>query len=354
MQTTPHKRNAEIEFLRFFMASIVVFFHQTHTFLPRGLLAVEFFFILSGYLLAMSLNKIKGEDFTFISQGLFLKRKIASFYPELIIASLLGCFGHLYKIAILNSDWLGFGSSCIKNILQNLLLLRMTGIVGMTAPCAPAWYLSSMLIAFIILLPFLLKCRNPLLRLVVSLWLYGLVIHHMGGLEKQSFDDWVFFTYGGNLRAIAGILLGTVAYDTVRLCAAFKLSSIQRFGLSLLQLALLIAFCSICFLHAKAFDGLAVCLHFFIIIICFSRQSLFCPLLNHSLLYSCCCILGKFSLPLYLGHFYARFVFTKLDERYDLNAIWYFAMACILGLLVALGACFIRRWILRPATTKTA
>lgn len=73
MQTTPHKRNAEIEFLRFFMASIVVCFHQTHTFLPRGLLAVEFFFILSGYLLAMSLNKIKGEDFTFISQGLFLK-----------------------------------------------------------------------------------------------------------------------------------------------------------------------------------------------------------------------------------------------------------------------------------------
>jgi len=64
------KRNGEIEFLRFVFAVVVVIFHFNSSFnlnaFHWGRLGVEFFFMVTGVLLAMSAKKVQiGEYETF-------------------------------------------------------------------------------------------------------------------------------------------------------------------------------------------------------------------------------------------------------------------------------------------------
>lgn len=346
MSTFKIKRNTEVELLRFFMVLVVVFFHRYEPIIQRGYLAVEFFFILTGYLTAATISKKINESFSHAWQIHFLKKKIQSFYPELIVACGIGCLYSLCSCCIGKRSFLEFlGHTCFANILQNLFFLRMTGLAGLGGSCAPAWYLSSMIIALIILVPIIRHSISPLIRLLISLCLYGFIIHNLDGLEKESYADWVVFTYTGNLRAVAGILLGSVAYDVSSHVSKINFNFIHRLGFSCLVVLSLCLFVIICFCRSGSLDGVSVCTHFVIITACFSQQTLFKSLLNHDRMYSVCCTLGKFSLPLYLGHIYAIPFYNQLSTKFNLGIVFYLLMALLFGLFVAIGAHFTRRII---------
>ena len=51
------KRNGKIELMRFVFAIVIACFHLNMGIFSSGMLAVEFFFIVTGYLLAKSLSK---------------------------------------------------------------------------------------------------------------------------------------------------------------------------------------------------------------------------------------------------------------------------------------------------------
>lgn len=311
--------------------------------MPRGYLAVEFFFILTGYLMANSLGK---EDESNSKTTLFnyISHKIGAFYPELIIACFLGVLYNFISCCIVENYYNAFIVESGKNVFQNLALLRMTGTVGLWATCVPAWYLSSMVIALIILVPILRKHKQPIVCLVLCLLLYGLVMHHLKGLEENSFADWVLFTYAGNIRAIAGILFGLVAYEVVKYSSNIKFSYIHRLIITFLIPILFSAFVIICFCKTGAFDVAAACIHFLLIVICFSNISYFNIIFKWRKLHICCCLLGKFSLSLYLAHVFSSPICSFLSKKCGSCFLWYPLTSVMMGIIVMAGAKVIRNF----------
>lgn len=156
------KRNLSIDIMRVIGAIAVASCHSTYLTNPRsiplifpsGYIAVEFFFILTGYFMVEHSMKVKSSD---IGEGsiLFITKKIASILPyylfawimSLIIIHLPNNF-HFYNIL-----------STISKSIGPTLFLDMFGIGGF-AIVGSTWYISAMIIALAILYPVLLYNNN--------------------------------------------------------------------------------------------------------------------------------------------------------------------------------------------------
>lgn len=150
------KKNCVTEILRFVLSIFVVGYHTRsivdyggNPLFQFGYFAVEFFFILSGFLLAMSLERAyTAERFGLLPDtGRFMWRKIKSFLPFHLIAVVLmmvviAAFDTSSFAARLESGWTG-------------IFLLQSAVVWTTCEglIVPEWYLSTMLIAILIIYP---------------------------------------------------------------------------------------------------------------------------------------------------------------------------------------------------------
>lgn len=148
-------RNTSIEFLRFLFISIIVIYHFGGVF-PNGYLCVEFFFILSGFLLYRSCQ-IKH-----LLPIYYLSRKIKRFYLKYIVA--LGII-FLLKFKI----WLT--GDIVDNILRliaEMLFLQNIGFYpgGYNTPC---WYLSVLIVGGTILYSLLFFYKNATINIIIPI-----------------------------------------------------------------------------------------------------------------------------------------------------------------------------------------
>lgn len=150
------KKNCVTEILRFVLSIFVVGYHTRsivdyggNPLFQFGYFAVEFFFILSGFLLAMSLERAyTAERFGLLPDtGRFMWRKIKPFLPFHLIAVVLmmvviAAFDTSSFAARLESGWTG-------------IFLLQSAVVWTTCEglIVPEWYLSTMLIAILIIYP---------------------------------------------------------------------------------------------------------------------------------------------------------------------------------------------------------
>ena len=92
-------RNGMIDLMRFILSIILVIFHggvgiytlfnKQIIYFYGGPTAVEFFFLISGYLMAKSINEIRDNNNILKSSYNFFKKKILSFYPAYFICWLV-------------------------------------------------------------------------------------------------------------------------------------------------------------------------------------------------------------------------------------------------------------------------
>ena len=86
-----NRKNGKIDFLKFIFAIVIVLHHGSQKVLGLkagyfigGSLAVEFFFIVSGYLLMASISRMSERTLPVgVETSQFLLRKFKGFYPEL-------------------------------------------------------------------------------------------------------------------------------------------------------------------------------------------------------------------------------------------------------------------------------
>ncbi len=217
----PHgHRNGKIELLRFLFCVIVMIFHGRNTMtdgkiriMYSGRMGVEFFYIVSGYLMAVSLAKIHSTR----SGGMniaretekFLIRKIKSLYPMVVIA-----FAMTITMSYISEPVpvQRLGEKIIKG-LPNLFLIQQTGIQFYSIN--GTWYLSSMLIAMLILYPLSLKHYEFMRRIGAGLIAFLLMGYMMQNTNNLSAPVRIIngFTYRGNLRAVSEIALGMLCYE---------------------------------------------------------------------------------------------------------------------------------------------
>ena len=312
------KRNGEIDCLRIIFAVLVVLVHFDDNFklglFANGAIAVEFFFVVSGFLMArhVSLRNITGKDLGFIADETwrYLLNKTRSFYPYYLTAIFLQV---IIRYIIVNHTGIpeigyGFLRSIPTFTLTFMGLGRLAGLdVG------GSWYLSAMLIAIFLLYPLLLRHYKFTVEIVfpfLAVFILGYLI--VTNKTILNWYAWSGLAYYGVLRAVSEMALGGSLFQLSVIIASRRPRILcSERPLMKMAVTLFKAFCyAVVFVFAHGFVlGEAFKTEFSLhallfcslgILLSFSNVG-FCIPDNKVTRY-----LGKISLPIYIFHGFIR------------------------------------------------
>ena len=211
------KRNYTISFLKFIFSIFIVIYHCQFLFnkirgfvlFKRGYLAVEFFFIVSGYYFMSSIEKDeKSKKDIFLLNVKNTFNKLKKFLPITIIAWMMTCLiGYFLKSLKISEMLLS---------IYNGLLIGMVGI-GHNLN-VPIWYLSASLITMFILYPIIRANKKRYIYYVaplIVLFVLGYTYRHYTSLDLTIYSSNNLF-YSGMLRCIAELNIGIIIYEFIK------------------------------------------------------------------------------------------------------------------------------------------
>ena len=174
-------RNNIVELFRFIYSLLVLGYHVQFSYndekvdpFENGALAVEFYFLLSGYFLARSLEKlIKDEKTAFIKKVFFFMKNKVTALLNVHIVSIIAVI-----IVILCCDKSSFLDKFLPGI-PSIFLVHMIIVWSSDfnkALIVPEWYLSSMLICMLFMVIFFLLICKILKGIFATIILVGIVL----------------------------------------------------------------------------------------------------------------------------------------------------------------------------------
>lgn len=266
--------------------------------LRGGAFGVEFFFLVSGYLMMQSIERfctVPSEDIGDETLA-FIKKKLSTFYPEVIISLTIAFLVQCITKRL--GAWDAIKLAC-ESVFE-FLLLSHSGL-GTATLNSVIWYLSTMLLAMMILYPLLRKHRNLMVKVLMPLS----VIFVLGFLDKnyehfRSPDKWLFIAYKGFFRGMAELCLGAELYVITK---NLKNANLTRLGQSLVTSIKWICWGALFLYMTKAsakYDALMLGVFSVAISCAFSGKSLEYKIYQNNVVF----FLGRFSLPVYLNHQY--------------------------------------------------
>jgi len=243
MKTT---KNGSIEFLRFMFAMMILIFHAQvivktpNPLFVNGYFGVEFFFIVSGFLMASSAYKSSFSEHQENDVFQFVWKKYKSIFPY-----------HIFAFSLAFVSKVIMGALLLKQIIELLfasipefLLIEMAGIgMDMANVNGIEWYVSSMIIATFIMYPFLRKNYKSFVSVTAPL----LVLFLTGWLFKENNQTlnativWTGLVCKGILRAIAEMALGCICFELSKKLKNENLKRIYRWIVSIVEIACYIA-----------------------------------------------------------------------------------------------------------------
>ena len=340
MNDAKQRRNGLIEVLRFLFSIMVVFYHGKYLgdgkgalFPSLGFIAVEFFFIVSGYLMAQT--AAKKQDLPFDHPGvetlLFLWNKWKRFLPYYCIAA-GGCIAFMITHKNIHAQMFLTG-------LWDFLFLGSTGAKGLLVVSA-AWYLSAMLLAMLILYPLLRKYRETFTHIIaplIAFLLFGYLSAKYGRINQYGGDITVI---GGQVvRAIAGLSLGIVCHTTVSLLDKIKVTTLTQV---LIGITVFVGFLVVFYLcHYGNAEGIDVtlCLMVAILVTLTFWQCNWPALSGKFFSY-----LGEYSLVVYLNHRWIQF-FLRSHLPKSLGYRKLMLLFLLASLIISLLIMLLWRWL---------
>lgn len=317
-------KKASIEFLRFVFCMMVVIFHgygsfykgdAKFVFCKQGAIGVEFFFVLSGLMLARHIAKL--NDGIAITDKLlgeetweYVFKKWKSIFPLHMI-----CFILLFlEQNLLLGKAQGMGG-VIKNFiysLPELFLVQMSGL-QFSQINGNDWYVSALLIASLILYPLMRKFPKIFTNIIAPLCvfvIFGKLYRETQALTPSG--DWLGLFCKGTLRAIAELSLGVIAYKISVSLDSVKLTKMGKFLIRVVEIGCY----SLTFIFASSSEPTKWYFVFTFVlalglVISYSQYSVFdCIANNRIVLY-----FGKLSLSIFL----CQRVILVLVEKYFVN-----------------------------------
>jgi len=273
-----------------------------------GYLAVEFFFLVSGYLMAKSAEKRANVGCSEIGKETlwFLWNKMKPILPVWLFAAVFSygvkCFTQNYTL------YQGVYNLLIG--IWDLSFLRLFGVYSIDI-VRPGWYLSAMFIAMAILYPLVRRFKQTFTHLIAplcSLFILGYLSKTYGNLNLYTQNDGLIMP--GLLRAIAEVSLGCVCYEFSKIIKKIDLTLAGRITVTLIQL---IGYSGIIYcmnaVKSGQFDfvilpALVVC-----VTLSFSGQGALSSPVSQGRIASW---LGKFSLVLYLNHMWVKDLLVEI------------------------------------------
>lgn len=303
------QKNGGIELLRFLFCLIVLLFHEQKyllgeaslkhgvrlAFFPHGSIGVEFFFVLSGALMASSISRKQADTPTPQEYLGFLSRKYRSIFPQHLVAFVIAVgVWAVYSSFHSAAQWIQY----LVDSIPNLLLIQMSGI-SLANPNHVEWYISCMLIAMAILYPICRRYYTAFTHYFAplgSLLILGYLFYTTGALT--GVNVWTGLCFKSVLRALCEIALGTTAYELSRFLAAKPLTNGQKTCLTAAEAFLL--FCAICYsvmTFPKKYEFYLLAVMVLLVTLSLSKVTWLSRLAQNPV----SIFLGKLSLPIYLS-----------------------------------------------------
>lgn len=343
-------RNGKIEIFRFLFSIAILLFHLGKYILGEakcgegvllslfvhGSIGVEFFFLVSGYLMAKSANKLQcnnnrpldaqtiaGETWKFILskyKGIWFYH-VTAWVPTLI----LYCCIHA-KSTI----------DCIRIFLESipsLFLLQMSGIKCIS-PNHIEWYLSAMIIAMFLVYPILLRFNKSFSRIWApfgALIIVGYLSHTTGRLTGVSV--WLGITYKSVCRAVADLCLGVASYELSQYLSTKRFTRREKIYLSVLEYGCygFVYIFMLLTLDYK-YEVYALAALFLAVTISFSNASFGAKLFSNQIVFW----LGEISLPIYVSQVFVITIITNYMAHFPNHFLVIFGLLSVILLAVTM------------------
>lgn len=312
-------RNGKIELLRFVLCMIIMLMHSS-TFTPdgvrnlfkiRGGLGVEFFFMVSGYLLACTAAKRQQEPIRDLGREThdFIARKIMALMPNFLIAWCIG----FAVMCVRNGTYTPVGiAKYIADCIWEPIFIHMAGF-GRSRVNGVDWYISVMLLCMLVIYPLCRRFFSVFTRIAAptcALFLLGYLCYATKSIMTPT--GYMGFVYKGVIRGFAEICIGAALYPLIQWLMGLRLTRFAKAGVSLAETALWTVIIGyMAFSDYATYDFVVILLIGAAVVLAFSHQGLFAARFDTPL----CAWLGRFSLSLYLGHVYwGRLLGTKFPN----------------------------------------
>ena len=321
------KHNGNISIWKFIFALLILLHHCNYietdfswTLFNKGSIGVEFFFLVSGYLLAAKVyseEKKRKKNELYVDTFNYIKGKIVKFYPFLIFTYI--------SMIIISFIFYRFSAYRYLYSLVDISLLGMSGI-KVKYFLRGTWYLSAMILGMMILYPIMKKYKEKFSCFVGPiLAIFGLgILLHLNP-SYRTFDRWNGFIYAGMGRALVELTLGMTLFEINKRLANLKFTNLGSILLTItecLLFTLVIIFNSV-YKSASDFDWLIIPMLFVGILIGFSEKTKFYDFCNNKVFY----YLERLSLPLYLNNFlFVLMVNNSLFDGWSTLIKWTFAI----------------------------
>jgi len=354
--------------LRGIAALMVVIFHilEAHStsyldmMMNHGYLAVDFFFLLSGYVIGYAYD----DRWEKMSLGEFFKRRLIRLHPMIIIGMILGAICFYYQAG-------AYWPAIAETPVWKLLLIMLIGFTLLPVPLSmdirgwtemhpldgPAWSLYFEYIANILYALFVRRFSTTALAILV--FLSGCALIHLGFNQGDVIGGWAFDlkqTQVGMTRMMypffAGLLLSRLV-KPAQIKNAFIWSGL-----------LLIVFLSIPRLGGAEqlwmnglYDSLVIIFVFPLIVFIGASGEV-----QEGFMSKVSKFLGDISFPIYITHYpvvYIYFGWVK-NSKVPLSESWPYGVlvVCVCVSIAYLSLKFydvpVRRWLTKRFMTKAA
>lgn len=243
-----------LDFVRFVLAVLVAMMHFNGFAAPhKAYLAVDFFFILSGFVLSVAYER-KATGQTFYRS--FIVDRIARLYPlhALMLLLLIPVNLLFYWTSggqLLENGW-SYQDGRTYTLLLNMLMLQNVGLNTAGSWNAPSWSISvEMFVNIFLGLLLIPMARKRIIwpyLLAVAIVSYAIIFGQFGNLGviyERAFG----FLNTGLLRGFAGIALGIISYQLwqwlERRPACLPLAKLISLGSAVGSLLIMLVFTSI-------------------------------------------------------------------------------------------------------------
>ncbi len=341
-----YERNYEIDFWKFIFSIVIVIYHAwslnkfgERVLFPYGCYIVDFFFIVSSYLMMVKINTHENNEDLGSSTWKFIIAKLKPIFIYIILSFFVGC---LFEYIFLKRPLVSF----MTNIFE-LLQMQMNGVLTSGQIYANVnraeWYISSMLFVFLIIYPLACKYKKTYSKIIAPIFVFltcSFIIYNNIGIYAPFELQYLFIN--GTIRAFLSMNIGVIAYEIVEILKKFSFKKLSKLIFTIVEIG--IVYVLFHFMEYGIGEQSIFLIQFLtaiLVIIIFSKISFINHLFKHSIWQK----LSKFGFIMYLNHMYIRNVLAIYNFSYNKNLIILISTSLIISIITSLLAIFIQKII---------